>query len=212
MAVEVELKLIADGPRALDRLAEADRLGPARLGPADTVDELDRYLDTPDGRFATARWACRLRTRGARTIVSLKGPADAVGEDGLHRRPEVEGTATIEPDPESWPASAARDLVDELRAGQPLVERLALAQRRTERAVLLDGGRIGTLSLDRVGVLQHDIALGERCFVELELVPGGSEAALPGLASALAAIDGLAPDPRTKLEHALSLVDRRKAR
>jgi inorganic triphosphatase YgiF len=209
MPVEVELKLSASGAGPLEWLASVERLGKARLGPATTIDELDRYLDTPDRRLASARWACRLRTRGDRTIVSLKGPAEPGSGGALHRRPEVEGPATAEPDPPAWPPSEARDFVDELRAGQPLAERLALAQRRTERAVLIDGARLGTLSLDRVRVLHDGAPLGELHVAELELTAGANEAQLGELAAALAAVEGLRPDPTTKLERALALLDER---
>ena len=66
---------------------------PARSG-AGKVDEVDRYLDTVDLRLATARWACRLRTREGRTIVSLKGPCGTCSGDALHLRGEVEGPAS----------------------------------------------------------------------------------------------------------------------
>lgn len=215
MPVEVELKLTAENDAPLEALASAQRLGPAELGPPETADELDRYLDTADGRFAAARWACRLRTRGDRTIVSLKGPAEqttgsksAGAGAALHRRPEVEGPATDDLDPRWWPRSPGRDFVDRLRAGEPLVERLALRQRRTERAVLVDGARLGTLSLDRVAVLHGGEELGELHVVELELAPAAAEARLGELARALAGVDGLVPDRATKLERALALLDR----
>lgn len=212
MPVEVELKLRASDDAPLERLAQVDRLGPAALGPATTVDELDRYLDTADGRFAAARWACRLRTRADRTIVSLKGPAQPGAGDVLHRRPELEGPAAPDTDPSRWPPSEARDFVDELRVGQGLVERLALAQRRTERPVLVDGERLGTLSLDRVAVLHGGSEVGGLHAVELELAPDAAETRLPELAAALATVEGLRPDPSTKLERALAIVEQAPAR
>ena len=96
-SVEIELKYRARDDAVLARLAAAPALGPAVLDPPRTVDELDRYLDTADGRLAEARWACRLRTRDGRTVLSLKGPPDTelvTDPAALHRRPEVEGPAT----------------------------------------------------------------------------------------------------------------------
>ncbi|HSM38390.1 MAG TPA: CYTH domain-containing protein, partial [Candidatus Limnocylindrales bacterium] len=89
--IEAELKLSATDDSALDSMAAAERLGPARLGPARTVLETDAYLDTPDGRLAAARWACRLRTRAERSWISLKGPATHRRGAVLHRRPEIDG-------------------------------------------------------------------------------------------------------------------------
>jgi inorganic triphosphatase YgiF len=208
MGLEVELKYRADGPAALDRLAAADRLGPATLGPPRTVVETDRYLDTAHRRLAAARWACRLRSRGGVTKLSLKGPATGRSAAGLHRRPEVEGSADDHLDPAAWPPSEAHAVLDRLRGGAPLVERLRLVQRRTEREVIVDRVARGTLSLDAVRVEAGGARHGDLYVVELELPPGeaGEEKLLADLAAALDGVDGIAPDERTKLEHARELL------
>jgi inorganic triphosphatase YgiF len=208
MPTEVEAKFRAEGPGPLEVLAVAESLGRAVLGPARTVDETDRYLDTDDGRLAAALWACRLRSREGTTRISLKGPQrrDPKIEPWHHRRPEVEGPATDEIAPASWPRSEARDLLESLAAGGVLAERLRVRQRRTERAVTLDGGQpIGTITLDRVRLAAGSTDLGELFVVELELDSASERGAaeLPGLADALAAVPGLVAEPRTKLEHAL---------
>jgi inorganic triphosphatase YgiF len=207
--LEVELKFLARDSAALERLATVPGLGRAALGSPETYDELDRYLDTDDGRLAAERWACRLRTRRGATIISLKGPAQPHpgGHPALHRRPEVEGPATPVIEPDEWPASEARDRLIELSAGHPLVERLALAQRRTERPVTVEGRGIGLLSLDRVTILHAGVEMGRLCCVELESAGPDAEAIVP-LAAALAAIDGLAADRQTKLERALGMIER----
>lgn len=209
MTLEVELKFIAAVPGPLEALAVSSTLGAAQLGPPRVIDELDRYLDTESGRLAAAGWACRLRTRGEHTIVSLKGPAQhaEAAESRAHRRPEIEGPASSTLDVGAWPASPARDSLDELRGGEPMRERLTLEQQRTERLVTLDGRPIATLTLDRVTVLYEGRRAGDLCVVELELLPEASEASLPALADALQATRGLAADPSTKLEHALAFID-----
>lgn len=206
--LEVELKFAADGLDPLEHLAAAAELGSSALGVVHEVDEVDRYLDTARGALAAAGWACRLRTRGDRTIASLKGPAE-VAEDAvqeLHRRPELEGAASDSLEPARWSPSEARDLVDRLRDAEPLVERLRLHQRRVERDVLVDGHGIGTLTLDRVEVLAGGASRGRFHVVELELHPGQDAAVLPELADALREVPGLRPERRTKLERALALV------
>jgi inorganic triphosphatase YgiF len=213
MALEVEARFRADDRGSLGTLATTPTLGQAELGPAEVVDELDRYLDTDDGRLATARWACRLRTRHGMTRLSLKGPAAGdTGAAWLHRRPEMEGPATDALDPAAWPPSEARDRLAELAGDRPLHERFRLAQRRTERAVALGGRALGTLTLDAVRFLGPDGRdLGTLDTVELELAMdddgrprAAAETALGRLADALAALPGLVPEPRTKLEHALA--------
>lgn len=214
--MEIELKYRARDDAVLARLAAAPTLGPATLDPPRTFDELDRYLDTADGRLAAALWACRLRTRDGRTVISLKGPADAERADdprALHRRPEIEGPARPTIDPAAWPPSEARDRLLELAGGEALGEQLVLKQQRTERAVQLRGTRVGTLSLDRANVLRAGELRGRLLVVELELTTNLAlaTASLDALADALEAIDGLQPDRPTKLELALELVADRDA-
>jgi inorganic triphosphatase YgiF len=204
-SLEVELKLRAEDESPLLRLATAERLGAFDLGPATDVLETDRYLDTGDGRLAAARWACRLRTRLDRVRVSLKGPAQHRPGASIHRRPEVEGPATEALDPAAWPASEARDELLRLSAGEPMVERLTLEQRRIERQV--GDPPVGILSLDWVRVLRRGAEHGRFVAVELELAEPDPEARLTdALLAELRAVDGLAPEVRSKLERALDLV------
>jgi inorganic triphosphatase YgiF len=142
--------------------------------------------------------------------VSLKGPPLATPDEAVHRRPEVEGPATLEPDPDTWPASEARDALESLRGGRRLREILRLEQRRTERAVTMDGRRVGLLSLDEVTFTGAPEPVALLHAVELEMDPtAGDGGALGALVTALRAIDGLVVDPRSKLEHAF---DRRARR
>ena len=211
MATEVEAKFLADGPGPLEQLAAATHLGNAALGAPTTFDEVDRYLDTDDGRLQAAGWACRLRSRGASIRVSAKGPPDAASEGWLHRRPEVEGLATDSLNPHDWPPSDARALIERLSAGRILGERLRLVQRRTERRVTVGGRPLGTLSLDAVSVRHGELIAGSLFAVELELEPEAGDAAgesLSELAAVLAARPGLEPDARTKLGHALAMTAR----
>lgn len=208
MALEVEARFRADGQTTLDRLATRATLGGAQLGEPRTVDEVDRYLDTPDGRLRAARWACRLRSREGQTRISLKGPPDVPASGWLHRRPEVEGPATDEMDPGRWPASPALELLGRLSGDAPLVEWLRLVQRRTERPVVVEARHVGTLTLDAVVAERDGRPLGDLHVVELEIrAESGVEADLAPLAGVLEAEPGLAPEPRTKLELALAFED-----
>lgn len=210
MGTEVEVKLLADGPAVLSELRERSLLGQMELGPPRTFDEVDRYLDTDDGRLAAELWACRLRARDGSVMVSLKGPPDAASAvPWVHRRPEVEGPATAALNPAAWPDSRARTLLVSLAGGRPLSERLRLSQRRAEREVTAAGRRVGTLSLDTVAVEAEGSRLGEFHVVELELREGAEddERLIGMVADALLEVPGLSPDPHTKLERALSMLD-----
>jgi inorganic triphosphatase YgiF len=215
MPIEVESKFQAVDQLTLQRLSMIDHLGPGQLGEASVVRELDRYLDTADRRLAAGGWACRLRTRADRTILSLKGTTTVTPGDrsGLHRRPEIEGSATAEIVPNAWPPSQARDRLLKLTDGARLEERLHLDQRRTERAVFVDGHRVATLSLDEVDVLDPaGEPMGRLLCVELEHAGTAREDELVAVAAALRAEHGLAPDPLTKLEHASRLIADSRAR
>ena len=206
--IESELKFRAENDAPLRALAAAPTLGPASLGPARHVDETDRYLDTGDLRLAGAGWACRIRERAGRTIVSMKGRAEHGAADALHRRSELEGVAGPGRIVADWPPSPARDLLTELAGTAPLRERFTLRQERTERSVSVAGAAVGVLSLDRCRVLHRGAELGWLQVVELEF---GDRAIAAGLdpqplAAALAATPGLVQDPLTKLQHALRLV------
>lgn len=206
--LEGELKYTALDDRPLRHLESAEVLGPARLGAARTVAEMDRYLDTADLRLSAARWACRLRTREGRTIVSLKGPAEHRPADLLHLRPEVEGPAKPDLAVASWPPSPARDQLLAMTGGADLVERFILEQDRTERIVSLQGTRIGGLSLDRARVIHRGTEVGRMTVVELELDPAALADGVDHgpLSLALSAIDGLLPDPLSKFERALAML------
>jgi len=212
MPTEIEARFRAASAEPLAALAACPRLGRAVLGSPRAVLEIDRYLDTADGRLAAVRWACRLRSREGTTRISLKGPPDEQRAGWYHRRPEIEGPATPMIDPDAWPSSPALDLLATLRAGRPLAERLRLDQQRTERSVALaDGTSIGTLTLDRVRMSVDGIDLGDLFVVELELDASSPDAGseLDALAEELATIQGLVPEPRSKLEHALDRLDAR---
>jgi inorganic triphosphatase YgiF len=211
MPVEVELKYRAAGPGPLRVLATTPALGRAMLGDPSAIEELDRYLDTVDERFSASAWACRLRSRAGTTRLSLKGPAEDGTSGALHRRLEIEGPATDDLDPAAWPESEARDLVDSIRRGRPLVERFRLHQLRTERSVTLDGIDLGILTLDVVDIEAHGESLDRLHVVELELrgdAIGTDASRLAEMNGGLAAVDGLQPEDRTKLEHAIARLAR----
>ena len=210
MPAEVEAKFRSDGPSPLASLAAEPTLADATLQPGRTIEELDRYLDTTDGRLAAAGWACRLRSRAGVHRVSLKGRERGDGDQWLHRRPEVEGHASDSIDPATWPDSDARHLLLRMADGAPLVELFRLRQKRTERPVFIDGRAFGTLTLDEVTVVHESVDLGRLFAVELEIASDTPRAArhLESLAAALAQRPGLEPDPSSKLEHALALIER----
>ena len=210
MPTEIEARFRATTEPVLDELAAWTRLGAAELGDPVASDEVDRYLDSADGRLAEARWACRLRSRGDGWRVSLKGPMSLAepghGPAWFHARPELEGPASDSVDPADWPPSPARDRLVELSGGAPLAEQVRLLQRRRERSVTADGRRVATLSLDVARIVAHGVAYGTLLVAELELAPDAPTELLAPMAATLAAVPGLEADPCSKLERALERI------
>ena len=72
---------------------------------------------------------------------------------------------------------------------------------------MTDDGPLGTLSLDRVRVMHDGLERGRFLAVELELLSATpDERVTDELLGELQAIDGLLPEPRSKLERALDLL------
>jgi len=85
----------------------------------------DRYFDTVRGALQRHGFGARLRRTGGGITLTVKSltPEDADGSipaEAMHRRIELEGPANGRLDPEGWPSSPARELVDELQV-RPLL-------------------------------------------------------------------------------------------
>jgi len=200
--MEIEAKYAVSGAD-LETLATIRQLGGYTIAPTPAPELQENvYYDTADGRLTAARYGLRVRRTGEGALITLKGPAD-VGHDGVHRRAEFEFPGA-DPDPRTWPDGVARDLALALTGGAPLLPRVVI---RTERRVLQitrDGAPVAELCLDR-GVMQSGPR--ERPFteVEIELREAGTAADLSALARELATLVALTPEPRSKLERALTL-------
>jgi CHAD domain-containing protein len=205
--IEVELKYRMTDTSTGERLIAADELaGFTALGPAVTVENLDRYLDTPGGALATAGYAGRLRTGRKGTVITLKGLRREDDGGAVHRREELEGPADAAAGAAAWPASAARDAVLAIAGETLLVELVTIRQVRRKRSYGRDGAVV-EVSLDAA-----EVVAGERTierFAELELeLREGDERALDPLADLLSDMEELVPSETSKLERALEAMRR----
>jgi inorganic triphosphatase YgiF len=202
--IEVEVKLAVTDPAALRRLLEQpapDRLaGFMASGPLALDEVVDRYFDTADGRLELAGARARLRDDGRGVVVAVKH--HGIDDGPVTARQEVEGPATSDRTPATWPRSAARDLVETLSDGQPLVEIASLRQKRLVRRLERAGTEV-ELSLDALEALDGNEVVGTRWELEAEL-KAGDTAALHELATALQALDGIGPPLGSKLGFAIS--------
>jgi len=208
--LEVELKYRMTDAGPGERLLSADELaGFTALGPAETVHQEDRYLDTPEAALAAAGYAGRFRSTDAGTLITLKGLRRQDDGGAAHRREELEGPADPAAPPASWPESAARDALVSIAGDATLGELVVLRQVRRKRWYGRDGAVV-ELSVDAVEVLAGDDVIERFAELEAEL-QDGDEAALEPLAVLLSEIEELVPAETSKLERALEAVRRERA-
>ena len=202
MEVEAKFSLDETAAQALEAL---DELAGYRLGETRVVADVDQYLDTADYRILRGGYACRIRERNDQLIATLKSltPADSA----LHSRQELETELAPDAgDPTSWPAGEARDLAVGLTDGAPLQTLFMIWQQRHVRPVL-DGERlVGEWSLDRVETTAGD-KTAHATELEIELKGDGTTDDLGRLAEALAGQPGVQPQPQSKFERAMSMLD-----
>ncbi|MGZ6260967.1 MAG: CYTH domain-containing protein, partial [Candidatus Limnocylindrales bacterium] len=204
--VEVELKFrVTDGP-ALERLLDADWVGEHAAGAWRTFELEDRYLDTSDGALARGGYGARLRRQDGAITLTLKSLGRGEGPGGaLFRRVELEGPATADLHPESWPESEARRRLMALAGDAPLVPRFTLRQVRRERDLRgSDGWAVLSLDAVRVEAAGHDIGGGS--FVEVES-RGGSERILRDVGAILESSGAVTPEGRSKEALATELLN-----
>jgi CHAD domain-containing protein len=164
----------------------------------------DRYLDTAEGGLRAQGYACRLRQEDHRTLGSLKGLGQAAG--AVHRRPELEVELPAPLLPAEWPPGPARDLALHLCGSRPLLPVLTIRQTRHRRPVLTGGGAVAILSLDDVCICHDAQLLGSCLEVEAELLPGQAEEDLERLAAVIQEEWRLEPQPESKFERAVALL------
>jgi len=204
--VEVELKFRVTDTPALERLLDADWVGDHAAGAWRTFELEDRYIDTSDGALARGGYGARLRRQGGTVTLTLKSQGRGEGPSGtLFRRVELEGPATVDLHPESWPDSEARRRLKALAGDAPLVPRFTLRQVRRERDLRGSDGW-AVLSLDAVRVEAAGRDIGGGSFVEVES-RGGSERMLQEVGAILEGSGAVTPEGRSKEALATELLN-----
>ena len=197
---EVELKYRLTTPLELEAvLAYAREAGFRPDGDPAVVRVRDRYLDTADGRLASAAVAARLRHTADGILVTVKTPA--VRHGAVVRRTELESPATKSLVPADWPPSPARDAVTSHAAGADLVEVVVLDQVR-HVIELADGHARVELTVDDVTVVAEGRRVDRFAELEAELMDG-DEAALHRLGAELEKDPAVTRDGGSKLERAM---------
>ena len=210
--VEIEVKLAVDDPdRIRGLVSQPDPhvlAGFTGSGPVREVDVLDRYLDTTDGALEAVLARARLREsrRGVEITFKRQG---VEGEGGVTARVELEGAATPDLDPASWPESAARGELLTIIGDGALVETARLRQHRFVRDLIRGETRV-ELSLDRLEALDGEQVVATRWELEAELKAGRRED-LAELANALQVQSGLSLAAESKRLFAMLAVNQARA-
>ncbi len=207
---EVELKYLVRDLEALRSWLARDwggALDGVDSGDEKTVEVEDRYVDTAYGALDQAGFGARLRreNEGPVTVNVKSASHDRPGDDdhapdpaALSQRVEVEGPADDRLDPDRWPPSAARELINEVRDGARLRTLFTINQRREKRTLALDDGPV-LVTLDRVAVFRGARPLSSFSVLEVEATQG-SGANLSRLAALIEATGYVVPEPRSKEE------------
>lgn len=206
MTTEIESRYIVPDRTLFNKLLRLDRLGHCDLQPRGTQKIVDYYLDTRGRAILRQGWACRLRSQDGDWILTLKGPKVLRG--AVMSRPEFEVTLSerIE-DIARWPRGALRSRVLELTGGLPLQHLLSIKQTR-HRFLLRDGERqVAELSLDVVRISRERVH-HRSYMLECELLDEGQMSDLERLDGLLSDDYFLVPEPRSKLQRALQLIER----
>lgn len=214
---EIELKYLVRDLEALRTWLARDwggALDGVAAGSEQTVEVEDRYVDTAYGALAQAGFGARLRREdGGPVSVTVKtvshdrpmeSGADVSEPAALSQRVEVEGPAHARLDPDLWPPSAARELINQLRDGARLRNLFTINQRRERRTLALDDGPV-QVALDRVAVFRGARPLASFSALEVEATVG-SGANLARLAALIEATGYVTPEPRSKEEIARQYV------
>ena len=123
-------------------------LGEYSLRTIEEQDLIDHYMDTLEHDIWKGGCACRIREKGAKWLLTVKGPDRVKG--AVHRREEYEMEVQPGTQPQQWPDDPARDLVISLTHSRPLTELCFIRQHRVLRSVRRGQRCVGILFLDVV--------------------------------------------------------------
>lgn len=193
--IEIEGKFQIPDADTFQRLLSVSRLGEYSCDDPEHIQVLDRYYDTEDLSLLRDGYACRLRSEGDRTLVTIKGLGEVV--DGVHRRQELEEVISGDVDPRTWPAGPARELVLRRIGERPLIPLVELHQARARRRIHRAGHAVGILSLDRTMARSagHTLTWWE---LEIELHREDDLADLKRLSQILQSLFALRPEAESK--------------
>lgn len=195
---ETEVKFIIPDKDTFTALKNVIAFDDFQLRPIGSKSNIDRYLDTADKRLFQAGYACRIRQKNHKQILTLKSLTPPEGD--IHRRQEIEMVVDSER-PEAWTQGEAKDLLLGIIGEQQLQSLFTIYQTRHKYHVLLENQPIIELSLDEVSL--NDANKIDYFELEGELLESGAEDDLRRFSQSLQDNWHLQPGTRSKFERAL---------
>ncbi len=202
--IVIEAKFTVPDPVVYWSLQTTDHLAGYSLSTTQVKPVWDTYLDTKSQRILAAGYSCRRRVTREAIVITLKSLGAAQG--AVHHRKKFELSMATSRPPVDWPDSSLRDLVLQLIGGEPLLAFFELRQTRVIRMLKEDDQPLAELSLDSVSLVTHDT---EQVYLVLEvkLLPQTPEGTLMTIVGCLQDVWNLKPEPLSKFERALVLLD-----
>ena len=203
--MEIEAKMRVPDPGVYWTLQTTDSVGEYALTTVQVRNSHDIYLDTRWRRLLTAGYSCRLRESSEGILVTLKSLEPAEG--AVHRRGEWDVRLSTFQQPVEWPESDVRGLVIPLVGRDPLIPLFDMQQTRIIRMLSQFGKPVAEIRLDRVSMISNK---KEQAYLDLEveLLPEVPEASLGAIIKLLQEAWNLQPEPLSKFERGLKLLDR----
>jgi inorganic triphosphatase YgiF len=202
--MEIEAKFRVADASLFSHLVMLETLGAYTLRiEATPVQQRNTYYDTPSRLLAQARYGLRTRQANGKTVVTLKGPNRS--QRGIQEREEWT-MATANPDPHTWENGEARNVALALLGDTPLVPLLTIDTQRRHIYAAQHGQDVAEISLDEVLITAGGRS-SSFCELEIELLHKATHQDLDTLIATLQAHIPLVPEPRTKLEQGLALLE-----
>ena len=200
----IEAKFTVPDPVVYWSLQTTDHLAGYSLSTTQVKPVWDTYLDTKRQRILAAGYSCRRRVTREGIVITLKSLGGAEG--AVHHRRKYELSMATSRPPVDWPDSPVRDLVLQLIGGEPLLTFFELRQTRVIRMLKEDDQPVAELSLDSVSLVTDET---EQVYLVLEvkLLPQTAGRYIDDDRSCLQDVWHLKPEPLSKFERALVLLD-----
>ena len=205
--MEIEAKMRVPDPGVYWTLQTATSVGEYALVTVEVKNSHDTYLDTRWRRLLAAGYSCRLRESNEGILVTLKNLTTAEG--AVHRRGEWDLSLKTFQQPAEWPECEARKLLIPLVGRDPLVPLFDMQQTRIIRILTQVDKPVAEIRLDRVSMISNK---REQAYLDLEveLLLGVPETSLVEVTKLLQEAWNLQPEPLSKFERGLELLDRVK--